>query len=188
MVAEFAQVVGLLSAFSSSRASKQHMELSEFTQWLLEHGLNELAEKIQQNQETQVSIKALLGRGLDDVSEKLSVVSDQLAALAIPVFGELASGFGELVVSDQAAEILRRMEDQGATSFQEAMEISLSKPVLYYSDGPEYTCAEPRFFQDDLETMVTLGLLRKGTGGRGDPVYHCTRVGAGFVANNPLSK
>ena len=42
MIAEFAQIVGLLSAYSSGRQSAEILSITEFLQWLTDHNHAEI--------------------------------------------------------------------------------------------------------------------------------------------------
>lgn len=42
MIAEFAQIVGLLSAFSSGRQGDEILDIAEFLKWLAEHNHEEI--------------------------------------------------------------------------------------------------------------------------------------------------
>lgn len=182
MVAEFATIVGLLSAFSSGRTGSKQIELSEFLVWLAEHNHEDIKQAIEANQATTVSIKDILNRGLVDVHEKLDAISERLAILASRSDGveALALAYVQESISDQAIEILKLMEENNSEYFLLSNAIS-AKQRIVLSPGPNYLCNETRFFQDDLQLMVGLGLLVVRHNSRGDPVYYYTRAASKLV-------
>lgn len=185
MVAEFATIVGLLSAFSSERTGHQQLELSEFLAWLEEHNHEDIKKSIESNQATTVSIKALLNKGLVDVHEKLDDISERLAVLSSRSSGfqDLAAIFARESISDQAMEILTLMEDNHSESFLLSNELGAKQKRLMLSPGPDYLCKETRFFQDDLELMLGLGLLVQRYNSKGDPVFYYTRAASRLVSS-----
>ena len=187
MIAEFAQVVGLLSAFTSGRSSSEILDVVEFLEWLSKHNHQDLREKIEGNHTTTISIKAMLNRGLEDLHEKLDRISAQVAILASKSEGveDLALAYSSVTLSDQAVEILSLMESSGAEFFLLSKALGQSAQDLIISAGPNYTCPETRFFQDDLRLMVSLGLLRQDYNSRGDPIFYYTRAASNLVRGLP---
>lgn len=185
MVAEFATIVGLLSAFSSGRTGQQQLEFSEFLAWLAEHNHEDIKKSIESNQATAVSIKALLNKGLVDVHEKLDDISERMAILSSRSSGvqELAAAFARESISDQALEILTLMEENHSEYFLLSNELSAKQKRLILSPGSNYLCKETRFFQDDLELMLGLGLLVQRYNSKGDPVFYYTRAAAHLVSS-----
>lgn len=177
MIAEFAQIVGLLAAFSSGRTRSESAELVEFLEWLVAHNHGDLRSLIEGNQSTAVSIKSMLNLGFEDIGEKLDRISGQLADLAHRSYGteELASSFSSALISDQAYKILSQMEENQSEFF--LISKAINAPThLTLSPGPGYEPEEARFLHDDLETLVDLGLLQLDYNSRGDPLYRYTRA------------
>lgn len=183
MVAEFATIVGLLSAFSSGRTGQKQLELSEFLVWLAEHNHDDIKQSIEANQTTTISIKAILNRGLVDVHEKLDTISERLAILASRSEGieKLATAYAHESISDQSLEILQLMEENVSEYFLLSKELSAKQQRLVLNPGPNYLCKETRFFQDDLQLMLELGLLVVRQNSRGDPIYYYTRAASELV-------
>ena len=183
MIAEFATIVGLLSAFSSGRTGQKHVELSEFLAWLVAHNHDDVKQSIETNQATTLSIKSILSKGLDDVHEKLDAISERLAILASTSDGieSLAIAYAKESISDQALEILKLMEKNESEYFLLSSELSATQQRLVLASGPNYLCQETRFFQDDLRLMVDLGLLVGRHNSRGDPMYYYTRAASALV-------
>ncbi|GHA14028.1 hypothetical protein GCM10008090_24760 [Arenicella chitinivorans] len=185
MIAEFAQVVGLLSAFASGRKANEIADVGEFLNWLTEHNHIELCEKIRRNQETTLSIKIILNKGLESVNEKLDKISDQLAILSIHSSGldDLALSYSRDSMSQQAIELLVLMDQNETEYFLLSNEVGTNDQNLILCPGPNYTCKETRFFKDDLALLLELGLLLKDYNSSGDPMYYFTRSAATLVGS-----
>jgi hypothetical protein len=185
MVAEFATIVGLLSAFSSGRADSKKIDLGDFLIWLAEHNHIDIKQSIEANHNTTVSIKAILNKGLTDVQERLDTISKRLAVLASRSEGieVLALAYAQDSISDQVIEILSLMEEHKSEYFLLSNALGAKDQRLILSPGPNHLCKETRFFQDDLQLMIDLGLLVVRSNQRGDPVYHYTRAASKFVTS-----
>lgn len=183
MIAEFAQIVGLLSAFASQRQANYQADLSEFLVWLTEHNHEEIRDAIEANQTTTIGIKSLLYKGLDDVHAKLDSISDRIAILSSRSDGvkDLAASYARATFSDQSLEILSQMEENEAEYFLLFRELGAKDQRLILSAGPNYICKETRFFRDDLALMVELGLLREDSNSKGEPIYFYIRAASQLV-------
>ena len=183
MIAEFAQIVGLLAAFTAGRQSNEIINATEFLQYLTEHGHEELRKSIEQNQNTTISIKALLNYRLDNVNERLNSISDRLAILLSRSEGmeDLAVAYATNALSDQAIEILTLMEESNTEWFLLSKEIGTKDQRLILAPGPNYICKETRFFRDDIALMVSLNLLVQDYNSNGEPMYYFTRAASQLV-------
>tara|TARA_R110000787_G_scaffold74331_1_gene165239 strand:- start:1519 stop:2082 length:564 start_codon:yes stop_codon:yes gene_type:complete len=183
MIAEFAQIVGLLSSFASGRQSDQALNILEFLEWLTVHNHSELRAKIEQNQTTAISIKALLNEGLNEVHGKLDYISSQLVLLSGRTRGieNLAMAYSSVSLSDQAIEILKLMHESKTQFFLLSNATSERDKRLVLAPGPNYVCKETQFLKDDLDLMVNLGLLRLGYNKSGESMYYFTRPAAKLV-------
>jgi len=185
MIAEFAQIVGLLSAFTAGRQSNELADTAEFLKYLTEHGHEDLRHAIEQNHNTTISIKALLNYRLDDVSEKLNGISNRLAILLSRSEGmeDLAVSYATNTFSDQAIEILSLMEEHETEWFLLSKEMGTKDQRLVLAPGPNYICKETRFFKDDLALMVSLNLLVQDYNSKGEPMYYFTRAASQLVSS-----
>lgn len=181
MIAEFAQIVGLLAAFASGRDAKKSITVPEFLTWLTEHGHEDIKRSIESNHATTISVKAFMNQGFSEVNEKLDYISAQTAMLSSRLDGaaELASVYFQEGLSQQVMDILTRMEKHHAEYF--IISRTLGGMSLVLSHGPNYQCSEQRFFQDDLDTMLALGLLRLDYNSSGNPVYYSTRAASRLI-------
>jgi len=183
VIAEFAQIVGLLSAFSSGRSAKESGDLTEFLTWLTEHNHSELREAIEKNYNTSISIKAILNLGFESVHTKLDAISTHIAILSSRSEGveELATSYATTAFSEQAIEILKLMDKNKASFFLLSNEIGTKDQRLVLDSGPNYICTESQFFHDDLSLMVSLGLLLQDYNSQGDPLFRYTRAASNLV-------
>ena len=183
MIAEFAQIVGLLAAFNSGRESKKAAELSEFLLWLTEHGHDDIKNAIEANHATTISMKAFMNLGFQEVNEKLDYISGQTAVLSSQLAGadELARSYITSELSDQSMQLLSLMDEHEAEYFLESREIGPGPLRLVLSKGPNFVCPETRFFKDDVEMLIGLGLLRLDYNSQGNPLYYGTRAASNLV-------
>lgn len=187
----FATIVGLLGQFQASRGAKQQAEFQDFIEWLVAQNHEEVKLLIESNSSTVTGIKALLGLNHEQLMKRLDALDTSFAALAsiLPGFSDISSGVhahrGQL--SDQAKSILEQFQLSGASKM---LELHHSQGVeLMYLDGKErgVSIRESRFIEDDLKTLVELGLLRQDLNGNGDNIYIFTRVASELVKSAGMS-
>ena len=182
MLAEFVQIVGLLAAFSSERNADKSADLAEFFEWLANHNHEVLRRLIESNHATAIGIKAMLGRGIDDITEKLNDISSQLATLGTRTEGirDLSISYASSMLSTQALEILRTMETHKAQSFI-LLEMLNGPTELMMIPSGQLTVTETRFLHDDLQLLSSLGFLQAGYNSSGRPQYRATRAGSNYI-------
>lgn len=183
MIAEFAQIVGLLSAFLSGRQVNEVLRLQEFMKWLNEHNHEELRKSIEQSQVTTIGIKALLSGGVEQIQHKLDYLSEQITQLATHVEGvkDLATEFTKETLSEQSVEILQAMEKSQTEYFIVAKVMGPYPHTLVFSTGENLEYSESQFLEADLALLVSLGLLLQKSNNSGEPVYYFTRPASAFV-------
>lgn len=183
MIAEFVQIVGLLSAFSSGRQTNEILHMQEFMNWLNEHNHEELRKSIEQSQVTAIGIKTLLSGSVEQIQKKLDYLSEQVSVLASHSEGikDLAVPFARETLSPQAIEILRTMEAGQAELFLVAKVMGPEPHTLVFSTGENLQCSESHFLEADLALLVSLGLLIQKANSKGDPMYYFTRPASAFV-------
>lgn len=174
----FATVVGLLSDFVSQRKQAKAEDYQEFLDWLTEHRHAEIVELLCQQSRTVTSIKALMTQDRQELNERLEGLDRVIAGFAgaidelKPVAEALHPG---AALSEQALSILRQFHQAGASKA-----LSLSEfggPSTIFIDGKQGNLVIPdeRFRDDDLSTLVDLGLLRLEYNSNGRPMYIYTR-------------
>lgn len=76
MVEQFATIVGLLSAFSSSRGTEQAIDMAEFQVWLSEHNHEDIVRLLNSDAKTNTFVKAYLNQQIPEIQSKLDTVID----------------------------------------------------------------------------------------------------------------
>lgn len=115
-----------------------------------------------------------------DIGRTISAHSDRTNSSAFVDNQELIRPLKESI-SDQAMDILRSMEEYGTEYFLLSRELGAKQQRLVFSSGPNYLCSETRFFRDNLETLVSLGLLREDFNRAGQSMYFFTRAASNIV-------
>lgn len=181
----FATVVGLVGNFAASRRGAESATYEEFMSWLTERNHQELVALISSNSTTSISIKALLGETRDVLIQRLESLDAAIAQLAsgYGAFRDLAESFyPDSELSEQAISLVEQFVSTGAVKVLPSRYIG-GMVALHVVDGAggqlKYT--EPRFLDDDLNTLVELGLLRLDHNSKGQPLYVITRQAVKFV-------
>jgi len=189
LVAAYAQIVGLLADFSSSRAKtkgkQEAIELKEFVDWLSTHGHHQIVSLIDRNQATSVSIKAALAEGTSAILSRISSLERQLAIASEGqgAFAILASSLApNSKLSSQQLAILKEYEErQAGTAILHYLD---SGPHLFFIDqqngvrrGESMVPEDVRFVETDLDELAHLGLTSRSTNKQGDKVFRLTRQG-----------
>lgn len=180
----FATIVGLLSNFRAERQATDATS-ADFLKWLEEHGFAEMASTFEKSSSLLQSTEQLLSEDVVVLEEKVAALDRILASLASTV--DCLSPIAEAVrpnerLSRQARSILVLMEDLQATSISTSYTHDSPYPSLYTfprASSPE--CPEPRFLEDDLKTLVDLGLLSLGPVTNSGQTYGFTRAASRLV-------
>lgn len=174
----FATFVSLIGQFRAERSGANQVDFNEFMAWLVETNHEELKSLVEQNSRTVIGIKALLNEQYDAFSKKLELLDGTLATYASSI-----SGFDELAdslksgarLSQQALSILRQIESSGANKIIESRTHS-GLSLVYIGAQGTVEIEDPRFLEDDLNTLVDLQLLRPSIGSNGSNIYIFTRA------------
>jgi hypothetical protein len=83
-------------------------------------------------------------------------------------------------LSDQAKDLLIHFYDSAA-KLMFLMPHTSAGPILCFSPGSGVSLEEPKFLEDDLQTLVSFGFLSQGYTSNGDPMFTPTRIGAKFT-------
>lgn len=83
----FAQLVGLLSNFSSEKSGSAAASFEDFMKWLTEKNHAEVIDLLNNNQQTAVGIKALLNEGISNFNQRLETINTSLLLLASGIAG-----------------------------------------------------------------------------------------------------
>jgi len=178
----FATIIGLISNFIAERRNSENVDINDFLAWVSDHGFDDLRGQIEANQKTTVSIKALLTENSEVVLERLNTLDNVLASVASEVQGvkELAiATVPNISISEQSVSLLRQLEEKEASGFFELKVYGGS--VFEAFEGGQLEYSEPRFVEDDLNTLVKLGFLRHEVSAKGTSRYGFTRAASTYV-------
>lgn len=185
----FSEVVGPLNAFVQSRQGAQEAQSTEdFFRWLQDQGLPELARKIEANHATSMSIKTLLGQGLEQLRERLEKLDRQLATLALADrhLAQLASALRpEGFVSDTGLRLLAAVEQSTSGEVFEVQANGLESncnTFLIAGARKPFDTGNDRFFADDIDALLDHGLLKANSQrSRGSRTLRLTRTGSEWI-------
>ncbi len=171
----FASIVGLISIFKQERTAKTDQNTESFLRWLDEHRHQEMKEFILRSDGLSNAINQALHEDHEVILGKLRTIDEMLAALVSQVTG--MSSLAHVIhpnveLSDQAISILRQLSESKAAQF---LKVVHAGGTALNSDGREMQVDDFRFLDDDLDTLVNLGLLLLRVGRQGYEVYRITR-------------
>jgi hypothetical protein len=183
MAGAFASIVGLICNFKSERNATDRPDTQEFLNWLdsLEHH-NQIKDLIESNQEVISGIEKILREDTVVLLEKLNQIDNALASYAtrVDTFNGLSAAIKpNATISQQAINILKRIEEKGASGFIKSETYDGS--LLTIIEGGEIEYDEPRFIEDDLSNLVDLNLLRRRKSQSGSEVFKITRNASGYL-------
>ena len=161
LATSFATIVSLLGTYSSERGGERASSYEDFMQWLVETNHQELMGMIRQNDATVIGIKALLNQNHEVLVERLRNLDESLAQVAsgLAGFREVALlAHPKAELSDQAISLLQEFCDSGASKMLE-MRVAVGSLFPFVDTDLAFVPSEPRFIQDDLNALVSLGLL-----------------------------
>ena len=181
----FATIISLLSDFVSHRGADKSKSFDDFMAWLSEQRHDEIKSLLELNINTTIGIKALLGESQREILERLHSLDRSMATFAagFDAYRGLAeAAHPSSALSAQAISLLQQFYDSGASKVVEGK--YLAGTALHVVDGPSngsLTFTDPRFLDDDLTTLVELGLLDIDYNGSGQRLFVFKRAGARFV-------
>jgi hypothetical protein len=179
----FATIVGLLCNYKSERSST---DLNEFMRWLEEKHHETIAASIRNNAELEDSLGTLLRINHDKLVDRLQRLDLLISSIAgkIDDFSGIAKAVHKKsIFSDQAISILTQFVESGAKVFLEHKNWRGEKDEYHLMDGATGTITynEPRFMDDDLDTLVYNDLLTLETSSKGTKSFFVTRSALAFV-------
>lgn len=189
--ASISSLFGLLATFLQERQRQQdttaQATIQEYTEWLRRREHNEVISLLGANREFTLAVQHLLSVGHDELLARL----DRLENMLNLVLGSTVE-WGELVrsidpnagLSSQAIEILRWFDATGASV---VFQVNTSAGIVLVprEGGENYSPDENRFFEDDMATLVGLGLLLPGYGSDGSPTFTLTRAAIKLMKTLP---
>lgn len=179
----FATIVGLLSNF---KAEQSGTELAEFMAWLKEKHYEDVAADIERNSALSKELSNILSINHSDLVERLTQLVNRIAQLASQIegFDGLANALNPSTkLSEQAISILRQLVESGAEHFIE-YKMFTGEPDEYQligGSGGKIKYADHRFIKDDLNALVSSGLVQLELGSKGIRRFLVTRAAVEFL-------
>jgi hypothetical protein len=180
----FATIVSLISDFRDKHKEVAANDHEKFLEWLSENRHDEIKIILEQNQETIISIKAILNQDFTIISEKLQNIDNKLASLLSEdvLFSKLVEAINpERMISKQAVAVLIQFENSEASKLLEHLYTGGLDFIFIGGKGGTLDINEPRFIKDDFAKLIELGLLRQNYNSSGKPMYEYTRAASEFV-------
>lgn len=184
----FATIVGLLATFQSGREGKRDIE--EFKHWLEENNHSNMVSIIENNQNIQQQLTAFMNQNHDQVMSQLSTLNDLMVSIASHMqgLGDIASSFApNNGLSEQAVDVLRQFVSSGCTKMHRFISRTLDVGstddyLLENKDGPDnIEYSEPRFIEDDINSLVSTGLIIESKSSKDSITYTITRQAVSFI-------
>ena len=182
-----AQIVGLLADFAGSQDAKKLLTYGELTEWLSSHGHAEVITAIERNHATTIAVKASLAEGRDALLAKIALLDQKISALAAglgPIDNIARSMHPGAGLSEQARELLCEIERGQVAQMLEHHNEEGGWELFGIDAGVrgwQWAAQDSRFFQDDIQRLLILGLLAPGHPPRNASnarLFRSTRLGS----------
>jgi len=181
----FSTLVSLLADFVASRDATSARSYEEFVAWLSANRHEELLNSLRENSRTSIGIKALLGENQREILDRLEMLDKALASYAsgFAAFRDIAgAAHPSSPLSQQAVSILEQFNDSGASGMLEHHTFDgIGFAYLDAKAPSQLLFEEPRFVEDDMNTLLELGLLDLSHNKSGNRIFKFTRAAARFV-------
>lgn len=173
----FAQIVGLLCDYISVRKNISGDEYNNFISWIEKKHHDQILSLINSNNALSINIKNILNENTESLLQKLNRIDDILAKLSSNIEGlsEIAKTIKpSQMLSDQAISILKQLNESEGSFF---LEIQGGGNIFPVGDGKGgfIKYEDIRFIEDDLRTLVEVGLLRLDYNKSGGRLFYITR-------------
>jgi hypothetical protein len=178
----FSTIVGLISNFRQQKGETNALNHQMFIEWLEYHKHEDIKNLICNTTALQGEVDNLLRADHALIIAKLDAVSTALASL-MSLAGEFR-GFVSATLpaaefSEQAVSILKQLADSKSSYF------SINKmrfgTLLCLETGGQIQYGEARFLDDDLDQLVSMGLLSLDCDKNRNRYYRITRNGVRLV-------
>ncbi|AGN11348.1 hypothetical protein [Simiduia agarivorans] len=186
LTASFATVVSLLGTYKAESRVIEGDEFKDFMQWLIETNHIEIKNLLEVNTKATIGIKALLNQDRELLFQKLGAIDELLSLIASRVdgFSEVSNAIHpNSEISEQAVSILRQFVESEGSKFLKSEAMNRGPVFLIIGGkGGQIDYTEPQFIDDDLNTLVGIGLLAQDYNSKGQPLYGITRAAVKFLA------
>lgn len=178
----YATIVSLIGQFRAERKNEETVNYQDFVAWLIEHKHQEVMRAIEANHGTAVSVKALLNQRADIILAKIAELDALIAGISLKI-GELAplaeSLYPGKLLSEDAIDIIDALNKSGSAEFFVVRSIG-APPYINFSHGGGLQFDDPRFLDDDLDTLLSLGFLTQRFSGS-STLYCITRSAVAYL-------
>ncbi len=183
MANAFATIVGLLSDFKSEHRDTTTDEKKEFMNWLSKNNYNHIIDEISSNNQLSLGIKSFLNQSHESIMKELSVLNESLILISSKLrgFSYISHAIApKTEISSQAISIISQLNESSGSHF---IEIKISDGTIFQivDASEEIKIQEPRFVSDDLNQLVSLGLLMLEFTSKGYRLFRITRYTVKFL-------
>lgn len=186
LATSFATIVSLLGTYKSEERQITDDEFQDFMQWLVKTNHSEVKDLLELNTQATIGIKALLKQDRELLLQKLGAIDEILSLISSRVegFSQITSALRpNAEISGQAISVLRQLFESGGSKFLKSDAIGRGPALLIMGGkGGQILYEDLQFIEDDLSTLVNIGLLNQEYNSKGNPLYVVTRAAAKFLA------
>jgi uncharacterized protein YaaQ len=184
----FATIVGLLATFQFNREGQS--DLKDFKHWLEENNHSNMVSIIESNQGIQQELTMFMNQNHDQVMSQLSTLNDLMVSIASHMqgLGSIASSFASNSgLSDQAVDVLRQFVKSDCKKMHRFISrtLGVGSKDIYSLEGTERASSleysEPRFVEDDINSLVGMGLITLSESSKNSITYTITRQAVSFI-------
>mgnify|MGYP000371489036 CR=1 FL=1 len=184
-----ATIIGLIYNFKSGRDAKSDREYHDFLNWLEENRYKNIIKQIEDNDELVNGVESLLRESHDTVIDKLNFIEDSVSGLVSGI-----SGFNTIAhavrpsaeLSEQAQRMLKNFVESQGSFILELKTKDGDSYMIADGDGRQLGINEPRFVEDDFNSLCSLGLLTPDVNSKGSQMYRITRSAVRYVSQLDL--
>lgn len=187
----FATIVSLLATFQSGKESREgKKDLESFKQWLIENNHSNMIAIINNNESLQRDITSFMNQNHEQVMSQLSTLNDLMVSLASHMqgLGSIAASFApNNGLSEQAVDVLRQFVKSDCKKMHRFISRTLGagSKDIYSLEGTERASSleysEPRFIEDDINSLVDMGLITLSESSKNSITYTITRQAVSFI-------
>lgn len=180
-----ATIIGLIYNFKSGRDTKSDREYHDFLNWLEENRYKSIIQQIEGNDELVNGVESLLRESHDTVIDKLNFIEDSVSGLVSGISGLNTIAHAvrpSAELSEQAQYMLKNFVESQGSFILELKTKDGDSYMIADGDGRQLGINEPRFVEDDFDSLCSLGLLTPDVNSKGSQMYRITRNAVRYVS------
>jgi hypothetical protein len=186
-----ATIIGLIYNFKSGRDAKSDREYHDFLNWLEENRYKNIIKQIEDNDELVNGVESLLRESHDTVIDKLNFIEDSVSGLVSGISGLNTIAHAvrpSAELSEQAQRMLKDFVESNGSFILELKTLGGDGEGYMIADGDRRQLGinEPRFVEDDFNSLCSLGLLTPDVNSKGSQMYRITRSAVRYVSQLDL--